>query len=84
MNDRQAQQLAEAFKLQTKARQWFADLATAGVSEAAAMSAMQTAIIETIIANHGQRAGVQWFKAQLELVDQHGEAMERELRKGRG
>lgn len=81
MNDHQAQQLAEAFKLQTKARQWFADLAVAGVSEAVAMSAMQTAILETIIANHGQKAAVQWFKGQLEMVDLVGKSMEDELRK---
>ena len=82
MNDRQAQQLAEAFKLQTQARQWFADLAIAGISEAAAMSAMQSAIIETIIANRGKSAAVQWFKGQIELVDRLGDAMERELKKG--
>lgn len=81
MNDQQAQQLAEAFKLQTQARQWFANLAAAGVTMPAAMSAMQTAILETLVAHGGKSAAVQWLKGQLELTDRFGDALETELRK---
>lgn len=84
MTPEQKQQLAEAFKLQAQARAWFVDLAAAGVSLNAAMSAMQTAILETIIANAGKAAAIQWFKGQLELVDNLGDALETELRKSRG
>lgn len=80
MNQQQTEQLAEAFKLQTQARRWFADLAASGVSEAAAMSAMQSAIMETIIGNHGKPAAERWLLGHLGLLDKMGDAMERELR----
>jgi hypothetical protein len=80
MSNEQIKQLAEAFTLQTRARQWFADLATAGVAMPTAMAAMQTAIIEVIIANGGKKGAVRWLTHQLEQVDQFGAAIEVELR----
>lgn len=77
-----AQQLAEAFKLQRQAREWFANLALSGVSAPAAVSAMSTALIEIVIANQGKAGAVRWMKGQIELVDRFGDAMETELKRG--